>query len=130
MDGCAVRHAASIRRLPLTIANTYRVLAFRTTITIGPFDLDLAEVSLTVAYIASLFVWSFINSSHHSVPLSHVNSWPRIATSLDRTKLNYVYYVIRVANIACSQLPLVTALGTKNNIVGSKPCFFIYLLRR
>ena len=38
-------------------------------------------------------------------------------------KLDLMYFINRTANIACSQLPLVVALGTKNNIVGSKLCF-------
>lgn len=61
-DGRIVRHAPSIRRLPLAIMNAYRILAFRTTLSIGPFSLNLAEVFLTIAYIVALFVWSFINS--------------------------------------------------------------------
>ncbi|KAF9788128.1 ferric reductase NAD binding domain-containing protein [Thelephora terrestris] len=101
VDGQVVRHRASVRRLPLAITNVYRVLAFRTTFTIGPFSLNLAEVALTIAYIVALFVWSFINT-----------------TSLNGTKFARQYYNNRVANIACGQLPLVVALGTKNNIVG------------
>lgn len=60
-DGRVVRHSPSIRRLPLAIVNAYRVLAFRTTLTVGPFSLNLAEVALTIAYIVALFIWSFIN---------------------------------------------------------------------
>jgi len=70
-DGRVVRRVASIRRLPLAIANAYRVLAFRTTLTLGPFSLNLAEVDLTIAYIAVLFVYSFINSAYYSVTLIH-----------------------------------------------------------
>jgi hypothetical protein len=70
-DGRVVWRRASIRRLPLAIANAYRVLAFRTTFTIGPFSLNLAEVALTIAYIVVLFVWTFINSTHTGLPLPH-----------------------------------------------------------
>ena len=70
-DGRVVRHAASIRRLPLTITNAYRILAFRTTLTVGPFSLNLAEVALTISYIVALFVWSFINSAYCSITLIH-----------------------------------------------------------
>ncbi|KAF9653624.1 hypothetical protein BDM02DRAFT_3086890 [Thelephora ganbajun] len=101
VDGRMIRDAGSFRRLPLAIANAYRVLAFRTTFTVGPFSLNLAEVALTIAYIVALFVWSFINT-----------------TSLSGGKFELVYYINRTANIACGQLPLVVTLGTKNNIVG------------
>lgn len=113
------RHRASIRRLPLAIVNAYRVLAFRTTFIIGPFSLNLAEVALTIAYIVTLFVSSFINSTC-SVAIPCTNSRTRIATSLNGTRFARQYYVNRAATIACSQLPLVAALGTKNNIVGRK----------
>lgn len=71
VDGRVVRHTASIRRLPLAVANAYRVLAFRTTLTAGPFSLNLAEVALTIAYIVALFVWSFINSAYCCIILIH-----------------------------------------------------------
>lgn len=70
-DGRVVRHASSFRRLPLAIANAYRVVAFRTTFTVGPINLNLAEVALTIAYIVALFVWSFIRSTHYGGPLIH-----------------------------------------------------------
>lgn len=128
-DGRVVRHAPSFRRLPSTIANAYRVVAFRTTLSIGSFNLNLAEVTLTVVYIVALFVWSFINSTYHYV-LSYANSRSRIATSLDGTKFERAYYMDRAANIACGQLPLVVALGTKNNIVGCKVFFSLRSKRR
>jgi len=120
--GRVVRCAFSFRRLPSTIVNAYRVVAFRTTLTVGPFSLNLTEVAITIAYIVALFVWSFINSTHHGV-LSCTNSQSRIATSIDGTKFNRAYYTDRTANIACGQLPLVVALGTKNNVVGCKISF-------
>lgn len=128
-DGRVVRHAPSIKRFPLAIANVYKVLAFRTTLTIGPFSLNLTEAALTIVYIVALFVWTFINSAYCSVTLvySYINSRSHTATSLDGTQLDYVYYINRTANIACGQLPLVVALGTKNNIVGRKLCFSSWL---
>jgi len=127
-DGRVVRHTASLRRLPLTIANAYRVAAFRTTLVLGPFNLNLAEVALTIAYIVALFVWSFINSTYRGVPPTH-GLTILLATALDGTKFERAYYLNRSANIACGQLPLVTALGTKNNIVGCKFCFSSRLKR-
>jgi len=121
-DGRIVRRAFSFRRLPFTIVNAYRVVAFRTTLTVGPFNLNLTEVALTIVYIVALFVWSFVNSTHHGIH-SRTNSRSRIATSLDGTKFSRGYYTDRTANIACGQLPLVVALGTKNNIVGCKISF-------
>lgn len=85
-DRRVVRHASSFRRLPITIANAYRVVAFRTTLAVGPFSLNLTEVTLTIVYIVALFVWSFVNSMHHGVTLeheltasdSHVSRWDEI----------------------------------------------------
>jgi heme/copper-type cytochrome/quinol oxidase subunit 2 len=71
VDGRLVRRGFSFRRLPLAIANAYRVVAFRTTLTVGPFSLNLAEVAITITYIVALFVWSFINSTYHGIPLIH-----------------------------------------------------------
>lgn len=90
VDGRVVRHRASVRRLPLAITNAYRVLAFRTTFTIGPFSLNLAEVVLTIVYIVALFVWSFINSTYYCFPLiheltilrSHIARWNEARTSI------------------------------------------------
>lgn len=42
------------------------------------------------------------------------------ATDLEGVKLDYQYWGNRAGAIAASQLPLVTALGTKNNVVGRK----------
>ena len=85
-DGRVVRHASSFRWLPLTVANAYRVVAFRTALTIGPFSLNLAELALTIAYIAVLYVWSFVNSTYPGIPLtrelmiphSHISRWYQI----------------------------------------------------
>lgn len=40
-----------------------------------------------------------------------------IATDLEGKKLDYQYWGNRAGTIAASQLPLVTALGTKNNVI-------------
>jgi len=85
-DGRVVRHPFCFRPLPLTITNAYRIMAFRKTLTIGSFSLNLAEVFITIAYIVALFVWSFINSAHRGIPLihgltvprSHVSRWDKV----------------------------------------------------
>ena len=55
-------HRLSLRRLPVAIINTYRVLAFRCTVGVGSYKLNLAEVFLTVAYIVMLFSLTFLDS--------------------------------------------------------------------
>ncbi|KAG2359762.1 ferric reductase NAD binding domain-containing protein [Suillus spraguei] len=91
----------SLRRIPLAIINFYRVVAFRWTIEIGQsYTLNIAEVFVTVAYIALLLIHAFINT-----------------TSVEGQKLDMIYWCNRIAMLAASQFPIITALGTKNNIV-------------
>ncbi|KAI0777446.1 iron reductase [Trametes elegans] len=91
----------SWRRLPLAVLNAYRVVAFRWTLEIGQsYTLNLAEVFVTCAYIVALFTWEFINT-----------------TTLEGHKLDISYWGGRAGAIATSQFPLVTALGTKNNVI-------------
>ncbi|KAG1870842.1 ferric reductase NAD binding domain-containing protein, partial [Suillus subluteus] len=96
-----VHHKFSLRRIPLAIINFYRVVAFRWTLEIGQsYTLNMAEVFVTVAYIALLLIYAFINS-----------------TSAEGQKLDIVYWSNRIGILASSQFPIITALGTKNNIV-------------
>jgi ferric-chelate reductase len=44
------------RRLPVAAMNAYRVVAFRSTITIGSYTLNIAEIVFTVLYIGALFI--------------------------------------------------------------------------
>ncbi|KAH9855455.1 iron reductase [Lenzites betulinus] len=89
----------SWRNIPLTLVNAYRVVAFRWTLQIGQsYTLNLAEVFITVGYIVALFTWEFVNT-----------------TTTTGHKLDVSYWGGRAGAIASSQLPLVTALGTKNN---------------
>ncbi|KAF7985874.1 hypothetical protein HWV62_43742 [Athelia sp. TMB] len=94
-------HRLSFRRLPVAIINTYRILAFRCTLGIGSYRLNLAEVFLTVAYIVMLFTLAFLNT-----------------TSLEGETLDISYWGNRAGALAATQFPLITALGTKNNIIG------------
>jgi predicted ferric reductase len=55
---------------------------------------------VTVAYIALLLIYAFINT-----------------TSVEGQKLDIIYWSNRIAMLASSQFPIVTALGTKNNLV-------------
>lgn len=60
----------------------------------------MAEVFVTVAYIALLLIYAFINT-----------------TSVEGQKLDITYWCNRIAILASSQFPIITALGTKNNFV-------------
>ncbi|KAG2122210.1 FAD-binding domain-containing protein, partial [Suillus cothurnatus] len=96
-----IQYKFSLRRIPLAIINFYRVVAFRWTLEIGQsYTLNVAEVFVTVAYIALLLIYAFINT-----------------TSVEGQKLDVTYWCNRIAMLASSQFPIVTALGTKNNLV-------------
>ncbi|KAG2346395.1 hypothetical protein BDR05DRAFT_878235 [Suillus weaverae] len=96
-----VHQKFSLRQIPLAVINFYRVVAFRWTIEIGrSYTLNMAEFVVTVAYIVLLLIYAFINT-----------------TSVEGQKLDIIYWSNRVSMLASSQLPLVTALGTKNNPV-------------
>ena len=57
------RHAFSWRRIPLGLANAFRVIAFRWTLEFGnTCSLTIAEVFVTMTYIVFLFLWAFFNS--------------------------------------------------------------------
>ncbi|KAF5375667.1 hypothetical protein D9615_009357 [Tricholomella constricta] len=95
------RGVASLSRLPSALMNTFRAFAFRTTIPIGgSYTLNVAEVFLTAAYTTIIFVWSLVN-----------------ATSTKGVKYDPKYWGNMAGNVASAQLPLMTALGTKNNII-------------
>ncbi|KAL0948175.1 hypothetical protein HGRIS_010786 [Hohenbuehelia grisea] len=95
------RHAVSLRRLPVAFVNAYRVIAFRWTINFGGgYTLSFADVALSCAYIIALFTWSFINT-----------------TDLEGNKHANRYWSNRTGTLATSQFPLITALGTKNNLI-------------
>ncbi|KAJ4488390.1 ferric reductase NAD binding domain-containing protein [Lentinula aciculospora] len=90
----------NIRNLPLALVNCYRVVAFRFTFDFGSYSLNLAEILLTMMYMAALFTWTFINT-----------------TNVSGGKLDASYWGNRAGVLIASQIPLITALGTKNNII-------------
>lgn len=58
-----VQQKFSLRRIPLALVNFYRVVAFRWTLEIGQtYTLNMAEIFVTLGYIALLFTYSYINS--------------------------------------------------------------------
>ncbi|KAH7925260.1 hypothetical protein BV22DRAFT_1011594 [Leucogyrophana mollusca] len=96
-----IRHAPSLRRVPLALVNVYRVIAFRWTLEVGEsYTLNMAEVFVTIGYIALLLIWTFINT-----------------TDLEGHKLDLIYWSQRAGTLCASQFPIIAALGTKNNIV-------------
>jgi len=99
--GSANGPSSSLYRLLLALINAYRVIAFRTTLTVGPFSISLAEMFLTCAYIIAIFTWLFINT-----------------TNLAGEKLAVRYWQDRAGVVAASQVPLVTVLGLKHNAIG------------
>ncbi|TBU43175.1 ferric reductase NAD binding domain-containing protein [Dichomitus squalens] len=91
----------SLRNIPTAIINVYRVVAFRWTLEIGQsYTLNFAEVFITVAYIVALFTWEFVNT-----------------TDTQGQKLDISYWGSRAGSLAVTQTPLITALGTKNNVI-------------
>ncbi|KAJ3974707.1 ferric reductase NAD binding domain-containing protein [Lentinula raphanica] len=98
--GTGHSNAANVRNLPLAMINLYRVIAFRFTLDFGSCSLNLAEIILTMMYIAALFTWTFINT-----------------TNVSGGKFDVSYWSNRAGALIASQIPLITALGTKNNII-------------
>lgn len=97
----AKRGAVSLRRIPLAVADVTRSVAFRWTISFGSsYTLNLAEVTLTAAYISLLFVFALVNT-----------------TSTTGIRFEPHYFGNRAGDIAASQVPIIVALGTRNNII-------------
>ncbi|KAG5718867.1 putative ferric reductase transmembrane component [Termitomyces sp. T112] len=95
------RGVIALSRLPLAIANAFRAITFRSTVQLGAsYTLNIAEVFVTVIYITFIFVWALVNSTNTKGQKYDPKYWANVA-----------------ANIATTQLPLITALGTKNNII-------------
>ena len=57
------RTTVSLTRIPAALADSFRALAFRWTVPVGSsHELNFVEVGLTLAYMAVLFTWTFVNS--------------------------------------------------------------------
>jgi ferric-chelate reductase len=67
----------SLKRLPLAAVNIYRVVAFRWTLEFGSYVINMAEVFVTIAYVALLLTWTFINSTYHII----IRSFSPVAAS-------------------------------------------------
>ncbi|TFK47728.1 hypothetical protein OE88DRAFT_1705322 [Heliocybe sulcata] len=95
------RGTTSLRRIPTAAANAWRVIAFRSTLQIGKsYSICLADMFVTFAYILVLFVWALVNT-----------------TDLEGVKFDWSFYSNRAGTLAASQFPLITVLGTKNNVL-------------
>ena len=115
------RTTVSLTRLPAAVTDSLRALAFRWTVPVGSsHELNFVEIGLTLAYMAVLYTWAFINSMLHLWLLRNTISHSIIATSLTGIKVDPQYYADRAGNIAASQLPIMAALGTKNNLISCK----------
>ncbi|KAF7296046.1 Ferric/cupric reductase transmembrane component 1 [Mycena kentingensis (nom. inval.)] len=88
-------------RIPLALLNVYRTVAFRWAIGfnfLGAYTINMADFWLASVYLTILFCWTFINTT---------NSFG--------LKYDPKYWANRCAHIAAIQLPLMAALGMKNN---------------
>ncbi|KAF8809134.1 hypothetical protein BYT27DRAFT_7222686 [Phlegmacium glaucopus] len=95
------RTTVSLPRLPAVIVDSFRTIAFRWTVPVGSsHELNFAEVGLTLGYMAVIFSWTFVNT-----------------TTIAGNKVDTHYYSNRAGLIAASQLPIMVALGMRNNII-------------
>ncbi|KAH8118598.1 ferric reductase NAD binding domain-containing protein [Phellopilus nigrolimitatus] len=86
----------SLRRFPDAFASSFRNIAFRTTVPIGPSSvMSVAELSFVILYIVALLIWLWV----------------------DTKDMDTFYFQDRAAHFASCQLPLVVALAGKNNII-------------
>ena len=70
----AASRISAFGKVPQIVMNVYRVIAFRSTLDIGEsYTLSVAEVLVTCAYIAALFVWSFIDSEKSLLDVCLIN---------------------------------------------------------
>ncbi|TFK94331.1 hypothetical protein K466DRAFT_476640 [Polyporus arcularius HHB13444] len=100
-QGMVRRRRRDWSRLPLAFVNYFRVVAFRSTVDVGQvLNITYAEAFITVGYIVGLFVWTFINT-----------------TNVAGQQLSWQYWSGRAGTLAVSQFPLITVLGTKNNVL-------------
>ena len=116
------RNVIHIQRLPVALMHTFRVIAFRWTISLGDsYTLNLAEVFMTAGYIAILFAWTFVNCTLHPV-LMIWRTYSRfsIATSSLGSKVNPHIYANTAGHIVATQISLTAALGMKNNIISCR----------
>ncbi|KAG6852346.1 hypothetical protein C0991_000502, partial [Blastosporella zonata] len=95
------RGRITLSRLPSATANAFRAIVFRSTFQIGSScSVNVAELFLTAAYATLVLVWSLVHTTNTLGMKYDPKYWANIASS-----------------VATTQLPLVAALGSKNNII-------------
>ncbi|KAJ8516400.1 hypothetical protein ONZ45_g6280 [Pleurotus djamor] len=95
------RKRPSLQRLPAAIVDTFRVMAFRWTVQLGgSYSINLAEAFLTAGYVVLIFVWSLVHSTNSKGMVYDPKYWANTA-----------------GNVAATQLSVVAALGTRNNVI-------------
>jgi hypothetical protein len=86
------RDVIHIRRLPAALMHTFRVIAFRWTISLGDsFTLNLAELFMTAGYITILFSWALVNCKLHLMLLLMGLSWVPNSHVIFRIKSQPLY---------------------------------------
>jgi hypothetical protein len=66
----AQNQSISLRRIPLSIASAFRVVAFRWTLWFGPGNVySISEFTFIAGYIALNLMWTFINCKPQQNPL-------------------------------------------------------------
>ncbi|KAK0454111.1 iron reductase [Desarmillaria tabescens] len=92
---------SKVWRLPSTVVNVFRIIAFRWTVPLGRSHvMNLAEIFLGVMYLTAMLTWTLINT-----------------TATTGLKFDPKYWANRAATMAASQFSLLVALGMKNNII-------------
>ncbi|KAF5361182.1 hypothetical protein D9758_009046 [Tetrapyrgos nigripes] len=89
-----------VRKLPQALVNLFRIIAFRLTLTIGSFTINITEIVVCALYVAALFTILLIND-----------------TNAEGVQFDISYWSNRAGALLASQLTLITALGTKNNVI-------------
>lgn len=114
-----------LRRIPSAAVNTFRVVAFRSTINFGSYSVNIAETFLTCLYIIALFTWAFVNSKSQVCITYCLILSSSLATDLSGHELSVQYWGNRCGALTASQLPLITALGTKNSVISGMSSLYV-----
>ena len=80
-----MRGSINLLRLPHALADTFRAISFRWTISIGrSYTLNLAEVVFTAIYISICFAWALINSECTLIFVCTIKFLTQPLSNLDR----------------------------------------------
>jgi ferric-chelate reductase len=107
----------SLRRIPAAMLTASRILAFRWRILMGTsYSMSLLEAFITLVYLAILLIHDFV----HSMQILILNKPSQLIPShtYSAQNLDPLFWSNRAGHIAASQIPLLPALSSKNNIIG------------